>query len=382
MVARPVVYRKVAEAIRLDTTPFSDGWELPSIRSLARQHDVSLNTVRRALAVLAGQGQIARITSNRRYVRRRPGSGPGYCKPYPAVGLLSFFGVRLCGDDYPSLLLGSFLGTLRVQDIPVIILPLPDRIHLSPIPGGVSAGPPECRFSAVAFRSGAPEALLAELAGSGAVVMTLDYLSEVEGVDSVAVDCDAEADAVVAYLIELGHRRIGFLAPREAFRPGHWHDGIDPDCRRFSRAMLWAKQRRGLDGSDAYHLECDMDPVRSDTAVRSAVDRLWRRGPAPTALVCFDPRLAEQAMTMLRGRGLRCPSQVSIVVRDMVGSGKPKFTTLSSDPRRIGASAAEHLVNRLTNAAISPARLLFASRLVVGSTTGPPPAATGPLARS
>jgi DNA-binding LacI/PurR family transcriptional regulator len=278
--------------------------------------------------------------------------------------------------------LGSFLSTLRSQDVPVIIPALPDRINLAPLPGGALIGPPEYRFSAVAFRSGAPEALLSELVNGGAVVMTLDYLSEVDGVDSVAVDCDAEADVVVEYLKGLGHRHIAYLAPREAFRPSHWSDGIDPDCRRFGRAMLWSKQRGGLGDSSAYHVECDMDPARSDTAVRAAVDRLWRLSPCPTALVCFDPQLAEQAMVALQARGLRCPSQVSIVVRDMAGSGKPRFTTLCSDPRRIGASAAEHIVNRLSNAEIAPARLLFASRLVAGATTGPAPPGRGEPTRS
>jgi DNA-binding LacI/PurR family transcriptional regulator len=245
------------------------------------------------------------------------------------------------------------------------------------MPGAVAVGPPESRFSAVAFRSGGPDALLAELVEAGAVVVTLDYLADVEGVDSVAVDCDKEADAGIEFLGRLGHRYIGYLAPRfGSSKLRHWTDNIDPDCRRFSQAMLRAKQRMGLNGSPVYHVECDMDPANSDMAVWGAIDRLWRLKPRPTALICFDPRLAQQAKAVLQLRQVDCPADASIVVRDLLRTGEPPFTTLASDPRRMGTSAAEHVINRLTYPNVAPTRLLFASRLIEGATTAPAPMAT------
>ena len=374
--SRPVVYQRIAERIRLDIAPYENAWEIPSVRSLARKHGVSLNTIRRALAILTEQGEIALPGRNRRYVRHRAANETRYCKPYPAVGLLSFFTMHLAGEDYMSLLLGSFVSTLRNQGVPVSVLPPLGTIRLRPMPGGVAVGPPESRFSAVAFRSGGPDALLTELVEAGAVVVTLDYLADVEGVDSVAVDCDKEADAGIEFLCRLGHRYIGYLAPRfGSSQLRHWTDNIDPDCRRFGQAMLRAKQRMGLNGSPAYHVECDMDPANSDMAVWGAIDRLWRLKPRPTALVCFDPRLAQQAKATLRLRRMDCPSDASIVVRDLLRTGEPLFTTLASDPRRMGTSAAEHVINRLTHSNVAPARLLFGSRLIEGTTTGPAPMA-------
>jgi hypothetical protein len=368
-VPRPAIYSHVAEKIYSQIRPYDHDCPIPTIRSLARQYDASINTVRKALAILQEQGEIVSLGRGRRFVRHRQRLDTSYCKPYPAVGVLSFFRVCLSGENYAALLLGSFLHTLRRNNVAVSIPPVLDKIRLKPIPGGVIVGPPESRFSAVAFPSGAPEELLAELVETGTVVMTLDYLSEVDGVDSVAVDCDAEADAAVGYLHKLGHRHIAFLAPRQVFKPTHWTDGIDPDCRRFSRAMLWAKQRSGLDNSPDYHIEFDGSPAASETAVRSAIDRLWRLEPRPTGIVCFEPGIAAQARSILQARRIPCPSQVSILIRDSIGQARPKFTTLASDPHRMGASAAEHMLNRLTNPSVSPTRLLFASRLIEGLTT-------------
>jgi len=371
--ARPAVYIRLAEAIQQAVAPYEDGWEIPSVRSLARHHAVSRNTVRRALAILTEQGDIALNGGGRPYVRRRSVEMPTFCKPYPAAALISQATVDLAGDDYTPRLLASFLSVLS-QRIRTGIVPITKWMHVRPIPGGVAIGPPESRFSAVAFRSGAPDPLLAELVSGGAIIMTLDGLSDVVGVDCVAVDCENEADMAAEYLSGLRHRHIGFIGVRWHVAMSHWADGVDPDCRRFSHALLRAKQRLGLNRSPAYHVEYQVDLARSDSALRAAMDRLCRLDPRPTALIFFHDQTAIQPMRALGERRLKCPGDISIIGRAARPAGQLQMTALVSDPIRIGSSAAEHLLNRLSHADMGPSRLLIRSRLVTGPTTGPAPA--------
>jgi len=369
---RPAVYKELAERIRTGLDPYEDSWEIPSVRSLARQYSTSVNTVLRALEVLTEQGQVLRRGVGRRYVRHRPAETASFCKPYPAVVLIAPVTIKLGSHDYLDLLLGGFVSVL-VRHVPVTISRLARNFSVRPIPGGVTVGPSTFRASAVALHSGAPNVLLAELVAGNAIVMTLDSLSSVEGVDCVAVDCEREAEVAAQYLHRLGHRHIGYIAERWYGPPPHWTERVDPDCKRFERALLAAKQRLGLNASDRYHVVCEIDPGQTEGPAQAVAARLWRLDPPPTAVICFNRIVAEQLRAVLARRGLRCPADVSILTRDF-SKGEPGFfTTLASDPDRIGTSAAEHMVSRLTDRHVAPSHLLIRSALVEGRSTGPAP---------
>lgn len=372
-VPRPNIHLRLAERMRRDVIPFHDGWLLGSARDLASHYGAAPNTIRKALAILAEQGQIARTEAGR-YVRKRPNQRQIFCKPYPAVALLSYWSTSLVGQSYLATLMGSFLGTLGARGLPACLMPSASQVQIQTVPEGAIIGPAEMRFSAVAFRSAAPTAMLERLIATGAIVMVLDALSTVEGVDSAAVDCEHEAARATDYLVGLGHRHIGFLAHKDARGSDQWHDRTDPDVHRFSAAMLATKQRLGLNASPDYHVVYDFDATHSDAGVRQAVDRLWRLRPVPTALACFDPGIAEKVEQILSQRGLTCPSHVSLLVRDMATPGPRRYTSLVSDPTQIGRAAADHIANRLISTASKAARLLFPSVLAEGETTLPRPA--------
>lgn len=370
---RPVVYRQVAERVRAAVAQYRDGWEIPSVRALAGRFDVSRNTVLRGLAVLAEEGAIARQGTGRRYVRRRSQTASVYYKPYPAVAITSAGPIRIAHSGYLGVLTNGFVDGLSAR-LPVGIFRARKGYYVKPVPGGAALGPPEMRYSCVAFVSGGPSALLAELVASGAIIITLDCLCDIEGVDSMAIDCEQEADVVIEYLAGLGHRRIGLLEVRyQQLSSGGRGDGRDPDAMRFERAMLHAKQRLGLNVSADYHVVSQADPEMADSGVWLAVERLWQIRPPPTALICFDDGTADAALTAIGDRRLRCPADVSIVTRGMVKTKEPTFTTLASDPRRMGAAAASHMLTRLTEADAKATHLLFPSALTVGTTTGPAP---------
>ena len=378
--ARPVVYAELAEQIRQSVLTYHDGWEIPSIRDLGRLHQASPHTVHKALQVLIRQRDIRSSGPACRYVRCRSDNGPVFCKPYPSVALMTTGAIPFAPGapytDYLSSLLGGLCESLRNRDIPITLLPGPDRLGISAVPGGGSVRQVGLCFSAIVFLSGTSESTLTTLVESQAVVMVLDCLTDMPGVDCVAVDIEAEAQLIVEHLAKLGHRRIAFVAGRFAKGPSHWQEGIDPDAARFSLAMFRAKRMLGLDMSPAlhhYHMP-DRSPSRAE--VRLTVDTVLRHVPAPTAIVFFDLAATIPARQVLHEHGLRCPEDMSIVGRTCTGPNVPACTCLVSDPHGMGMAAAGQILDRLTYMNCPARKLQFPSALMEGPSTGVAPQAT------
>jgi hypothetical protein len=364
--SRPTVFDRVAESIRADIMTMQGGITIPSIRTLSRRYGVARNTIQKALGILTEHGALGRDKNDRRYIRKRDLSGHNWCKPYPGVGIVSSLSIALNFDNYLGILFSEFIAGLQKNRLAVGLFGWPRAAAATILPGGASLGPLQWRCSGVAFRAGESEALHQELAQAGALVMVLDNLSPVEGVDCVAVDMPAEAEMVVDYLYGLGHRAIALLVWR--YPEGR---AMDPDCERLSQAMLRAKQDRGAIASPLYHTECVAEKLRSAAPVHAAIARLWRLNPRPTAIVCFDEMLAQMTSAAIQERGLSCPSHVSIVARGVEPRGTPHFTMLAAEPHRMGVAAAEHMVKRMSNPAVTATHLLFQSKLIPGPTTGP-----------
>ena len=367
---RPAAYHRIAKDIHRAVKLYGDRQDVPSSRVLARRYGVSRHTIRRALGLLVERGVLADRGPGRSYVRCRSASEPKTHRLYPAVALYLLRSVQLTAGDYMGSVLASFLSVASAR-LRVCVERLTPHTSLSPIPGGVLLGSPESRVGAVVFASGVSDGLLTDLVAGDAIVMTLDSVSNVDGVDCVAVDCQWEAETAVEYLAGQGHRTIAFLAVGWMTDRERWADGLDPDGWRFEQAMLAAKQRLGLNHSRDYHIEYIADVAGTDTPERAVVDRLLRLKPRPTAAICFSSTTAQKVVDALRQRGLRCPRDLSVLTRSSSGSHFAAITRFQSDPVQIGRSAAEHLLNRFAYNSAGPTRLLIRSRLVEGSTVAP-----------
>jgi LacI family transcriptional regulator len=182
--------------------------------------------------------------------------------------------------------------------------------------------------------------------------------------DSVASD-DAEGmRSAVAHLVALGHNGIAHVSgPRELSMT---------EVRRvaFDEAM----RAEGLAA----------DPDLTETADRytadageSAANKLLERR-TPTAIVAGNDMIAIGCYAALRGRGLRCPADVSVVgFNDMLLSGflDPPLTTVAIPQYEIGVAAAELILSRIAERG-EPVHRLLPTELVVRGSTGPPPAAS------
>lgn len=177
---------------------------------------------------------------------------------------------------------------------------------------------------------------------------------------SVASDDATGMRAAVNHLVGLGHRTIAHVTG--------------------PNTLSMTQVRRAAFEEAVAAAGLAADPGLIETAARYAVDeghhafgRLLDRR-APTAVIAGNDMIAIGCYTVLRGRGLRCPEDVSVVgFNDMPLSGflAPALTTVAIPQNDIGTAAAQLILEMIADGR-SLHRLLPVSLVVRGS-TGPPP---------
>lgn len=207
---------------------------------------------------------------------------------------------------------------------------------------------------------------LAVLAGRGIRVVLMDHPAISDELSTVAGDDVAGAKVAVRHLLDLGHRRIGFVNGPLSVR-----QSVD---RR--RGVLQALSEAGED-PDKVLVEVEaVHEGASYCADAGAVGaaRLLDDPEPLTALFCANDQMAIGAMRVIRDRGLRIPQDVAIVGYDDVAIASELITPLTSvhqPMREIGRAAADLLLS--DGSAIQ--HITFAPELVVRQSTQAPTSA-------
>ncbi len=195
----------------------------------------------------------------------------------------------------------------------------------------------------------------------------------IEGVAHVGIDDRAAMRSLGAYLIGLGHRRIGVVC----MRLGHdRHNGFADVARQ--RAARFHVQRARLAGlSDAFEaalLDWNVVPVaeRLDHTIRSgasATSELLDSDSTLTAVVCTSDILALGALREIRRRGRRVPEDLTVTGFDgVLEAERAGLTTVSQPVLEKGRAAGRLLLDR--SQPISRT-IMLPTDLVVRTTSGP-----------
>lgn len=181
-------------------------------------------------------------------------------------------------------------------------------------------------------------------AGANPVVFACEWVDGVS-VPSVRVDNAMGAQLAVRHLYDLGHRKIAHVTGPEA-----------NVLTRERRAGMQAERRRlGLETRPEWI-------IRGDFSVQSgleAAQKVFAMQDRPTAVFCASDEVAFGLISGLQGLGLRVPDDISVVGFDDIDLAQvfvPKLTTIRQDRQRIGARAAELLLEQL-NASDQTARV-------------------------
>ena len=185
------------------------------------------------------------------------------------------------------------------------------------------------------------------------------------------VNNEAEAQRVVEYLIDRGHRRIAFFGKPDRY-PG------DPEAPRsaYQREQGYEKALASRD-------------IRSDPAMKASVGgddslayqqaiQLLGRPPTerPTAIFCWHDAASPPVLNAIQELGLRCPHDVSVVGFDddpSIAGTQPGLTTIRQPYAAICAAGINILAGLIQKRQdFAPQRLLPAE-LVVRDSVAPPP---------
>ncbi|QPC84676.1 LacI family DNA-binding transcriptional regulator [Phototrophicus methaneseepsis] len=191
------------------------------------------------------------------------------------------------------------------------------------------------------------------------IVQITSYESEF---DYVFGTYDDGTEELMHHLLQLGHRRIGFI--HGVVESSLGSDRLQVYEQIVAEANLPYDQdyiqRCGPTSEDAYH----------------ATLNLLRRPDRPTALLVINDLLAIAAMRAAADLGLRIPDDVSIAGFDGVPSSNysiPRLTTVSSNPTEQGRLAMRLMLKRLENPELPQQIIKPGAKLIIQESTGPVP---------
>jgi LacI family transcriptional regulator len=170
-------------------------------------------------------------------------------------------------------------------------------------------------------------------------------------ISTVSQDHYQQAHIALDHLIQLGHRKIGFLA-REYDRRYDWFQ-IRLDCYREVMAELGE--------------EVDETLISVETDGTEAAKKLMARRPDVTAIFALHDNNAVTAMRGLREMGLQVPQDVSVIgLDDSVNSpqGYPALTTVAFPHHEVGRLGAELLLRQIESPTLHYSKVFLRSHLI------------------
>jgi LacI family transcriptional regulator len=350
------------EAMKQDSvSDLVSGTGRVTVRAIAAATGLSIATVSR---VLNGGGNVASETRLRvtevvdRLGDRAP--EPRRRAPARAVRPPVFVRCPYLLTDYFGLIVTSIAETLALHGQSMLLdagdavvnssvvreLPGRDDVH-----GALLILPPE------------PRADLEALAARGYPFVVVDPRTAVpRGMVSVSAAHFSGARAVTRHLIELGHRRIGVITG-----PPHWHTRDDR-----VGGHLAALAEAGVLGDP--ELMRSGEPA-AKTGVWAGRELLDLR-PRPSAVVCFNDKVAVGVMEVAAARELRVPEDLSVAGFDDIDVSRattPRLTTVRQPLQEMGRTAVTMLMRQLDGHAHEALSMELQTRLVVRESTGPAP---------
>lgn len=168
------------------------------------------------------------------------------------------------------------------------------------------------------------------------------------------------SEAMGAYLVELGHREIGFISGLPSFRSSHERRGGFEDA--LNKAGLQLKPDYVVQG--AYTFESGL----------ACGEQLLAKTPRPTAIFAGNDEMAAGVLQAARRAGLQVPADVTVVGFDdfqIAQAVWPPLTTIHIPTREVGRIAAEKLIGAEAREKRDPNSTI--PYLVVRESSGAPP---------
>ena len=340
---------------RINGGDWQVGQKIPAERELEKELGVSRTTVSKGLAALEADGLLV----------RRQGSGTFVSERSPLVRNRTRWVKSLCpagpnngrASVKHGVLEGAYdaLGRHGFQVGVDFYQTLEEQIEFLDRPCAPGEGGVLVWFEPAA----ANVAALARLREREIPFVVLDSYPAGQDVDFAVSDNVEGGALMVQHLVEMGHRRIGYLS------------------RPIDRSSLRDRMTGFLQGVVTHQLPFSSADVvimrqpwnRAAEDLPQALDHFLTLASRPTALCFSNDDLALAAADYLRQQGLRVPQDISLVGYDNVEQSKigPIFlTTVQQDFYGMGRAAGEIINERLNGVKNGrPSQVLMKPELIV-----------------
>lgn len=179
----------------------------------------------------------------------------------------------------------------------------------------------------------------------------------------VNIDNAQASQDMTEYLIELGHKRIGYISGPS---------GLTTSALRLEGFKL-ALTRHGL----AYDPALVVDGKFTFDGGKAATTTLLEGDNLPTAIFGSNDVMAIGCLTILKEREIGVPEQISVVGFDNIASTQytnPQLTTIDVPMHDLGAVGVRKLLEAMKpEATVTPVQLL-PHKLIIRASSAPPPA--------
>lgn len=178
--------------------------------------------------------------------------------------------------------------------------------------------------------------------------------------DHVAHSYAGGTRALMGHLLELGHRRIGFIY------------GVDREAQGFDRLLVYREvlEEVGLPINKSLEIHCGEE---LEDAYQAAYG-LLNRADRPTALLVINDMLAIAVLRAARDLGLNIPGDLSVASFDDIPFAnytQPRLTTVSGKAEDSGREAVRLLLKRLAEPDLPQQVTTSNVELIVRESTGP-----------
>ncbi len=211
---------------------------------------------------------------------------------------------------------------------------------------------------------GEEEPVLENLAYHDIPIVLAEFHLDDPKASTILLDYATGIRTAVQHLVQLGHRRIAFLAG-----PHTIHSAVTRE-NNFRTAM----QEAGLSIDKAWIIECN-HTLKGGVAGFEKLQSLRSR---PTAILCSNDMTAIGVLRAAYLKGLKVPQDLSVIGLDDIDFAEftlPPLTTIRLSRVELARAAFEALRLQAENRPTGPVQreFLVSTELVVRGSTAPPP---------
>ncbi|MCK9554270.1 GntR family transcriptional regulator [bacterium] len=351
------IYQQIEDELahKIKSGVFRVGEYLSPERTLSSEFKVNRITVRKAIKNLITRNLVVSIPGSGNKIISSAEKEKEHAKTIACVFFRNVF--QDSGNPYYSRILGGIESEAGKKGYGVLLTSLGEeyffgdnKIHdlldSRKIDGIIFAGEVSNDFIISQFEKGIP-----------CVVIDRDIKGK--NITSVRPDNPGGSYNAIKYLIEMGHKRIGFI--RGSLN--------DKTVQERYEGYVNALKEAGIPMDERYVVEGHFTVEQGYTCAGILLDVK----PMPTAIFAINDRAAVGAIKAVSEKGLKVGKDISIIGFDdidIAAHTNPPLTTIRIFKEEMGITAVSLLINQIENPSFTPLKSVIPTELVIRDSVG------------